>query len=251
MRSLILSDIHGNLEALDTVLQQTQRESYDHTVVLGDLIGYGANPNEVVERIFKLNPDLLIRGNHDKVASGIEEPLHFNPAAAKAALWTYNALTIDNRQRVANLPKGPRTLHSAIEICHGTPYDEDTYIFDEQDAAVALDSASQQVCFFGHTHLPGIFSRQSKTSPVSVFVPPPTMASPQKQILNPRSSHLVNPGSIGQPRDGDPRAAYAVFDHDTNEVEFIRTTYPVKAAQQKIRTAGLPESLARRLAQGR
>ena len=233
MRSLILSDIHGNLEALDAVLEQSQRESYDHTVVLGDLVGYGANPNEVVDRIFDLKPDLLIRGNHDKVASGVEEPLHFNPSAAKAALWTYDTLTPHNRQRVANLPKGPRTLHSSIQICHGAPYDEDIYIFDEQDASVALDSVSQQVCFFGHTHLPGIFSRQSKPDPITVFVPKVLIASPQQKTLSPRSSHLVNPGSIGQPRDGDPRAAYAVFDHDTNEVDFIRVAYPVKEAQKK------------------
>ena len=251
MRSLILSDIHGNLEALEAVLEQSQRESYDHTVVLGDLIGYGANPNEVVDRIFDLGPDLLIRGNHDKVASGVEEPLHFNPSAAKAALWTHNTLTPANRLRVANLPKGPLTLHSKIEICHGTPYDEDIYIFDEQDASVALDSASKQICFFGHTHLPGIFSRQSNSDPVTVFVPQTTTPSPQNTILNARASHLINPGSIGQPRDGDPRAAYAIFNHDTNEVVFMRVTYPVKSAQEKIRAAGLPENLARRLAQGR
>ncbi|RZP29132.1 metallophosphoesterase [bacterium] len=251
MRSLILSDIHGNLEALEAVLEQSQRESYDHTVVLGDLIGYGANPNEVVEHIFDLKPDLLIRGNHDKVASGVEEPLHFNPSAAKAAAWTYNTLTPLNRQRIANLPKGPRTLHSKIEICHGTPYDEDIYIFDEQDASVALDSASKQICFFGHTHLPGIFSRQSKSEPISLFVPQITIASPQRKTLNPRASHLINPGSIGQPRDGDPRAAYAIFDHDTTEVVFVRVTYPVKSAQEKILAAGLPDNLARRLAQGR
>lgn len=251
MRSLILSDIHGNLEALDAVLEHSQRESYDHTVFLGDLIGYGANPNEVIDRIFDLKPDLLIRGNHDKVASGVEEPLHFNPSAANAALWTYNTLTPVNRQRVANLPKGPLTLHSTIEICHGTPYDEDIYIFDEQDASVALDSASKQICFFGHTHLPGIFSRQSKRDPITIFVPKTTMLNPQKHILKPRASHLINPGSIGQPRDGDPRAAYAIFDHNTYEVVFIRVTYPVKLAQEKIRTAGLPDNLARRLAQGR
>ena len=251
MRSLILSDIHGNLEALEAVLEQAQRESCDHIIVLGDLIGYGANPNEVVDRIFDLKPDLLIRGNHDKVAAGVEEPIHFNPSAANAALWTYNTLTPANRQRVANLPKGPRTLHSKIEICHGTPYDEDIYIFDEQDASVALDSASKQICFFGHTHLPGIFSRQSNSDPVTVFVPQTTTLSPQNTILNARASHLINPGSIGQPRDGDPRAAYAIFNHDTHEVVFMRVTYPVKSAQEKIRAAGLPENLARRLAQGR
>tara|TARA_B100000686_G_scaffold196765_1_gene203627 strand:+ start:23524 stop:24279 length:756 start_codon:yes stop_codon:yes gene_type:complete len=251
MRSLILSDIHGNLEALEAVLEQAQRESCDHIIVLGDLIGYGANPNEVVDRIFDLKPDLLIRGNHDKVAAGVEEPIHFNPSAANAALWTYNTLTPANRQRVANLPKGPRTLHSKIEICHGTPYDEDVYIFDEQDASEALDSASKQLCFFGHTHLPGIFSRESKSGSITVFVPKTNTSEPQAKILNPLASHLINPGSIGQPRDGDPRAAYAIFDHVTNEVIFIRVAYPVKSTQEKIRTAGLPDSLARRLAQGR
>ena len=148
MKALILSDIHANLEALDAVLIEAPREDYDRLLVLGDLIGYGANPNEVVDRIFELAPDVLIRGNHDKVGSGLEDPHHFNDVAAAAAVWTLEALTDDNRARVAELPRGPALVDEDIEICHGTPFDEDTYVFDQSDASRAFSAAKRRVCFF-------------------------------------------------------------------------------------------------------
>ena len=155
MRFLILSDIHGNIDALDAVLARAPRESYDRLLVLGDLVGYCANPNEVVERIFELEPDAVIRGNHDKVCSGVESADNFNRIAGEAARWTIKALTPANKERVAKLPSGPTNVDKDVEICHGTPFDEDTYVFDEDDATKALDAAHRQICFFGHTHLRG------------------------------------------------------------------------------------------------
>ena len=147
MRSLILSDIHSNIEALDAVLDVVPRDTYDQLLVLGDLVGYGASPNEVVDRIYDLEPDVLIRGNHDKVASGVESPHQFNQVAAEAATWTLDRLTDANRERLASLPAGPAAVDEIIEVCHGTPFDEDVYVFDEDDARKALAAASRRVCF--------------------------------------------------------------------------------------------------------
>ena len=250
MKVLILSDIHANLEALDGVLIEAPREDYDRLLVLGDLVGYGANPNEVVDRIFELAPDVLIRGNHDKVGSGLEAPHHFNDVAAAAAVWTLEALTDDNRARVAELPRGPALVDEDIEICHGTPLDEDTYVFDQSDAMRALSAARRRVCFFGHTHLPVAFELRPPTT-LEVLVPELGHSTPTVITLDGQRRYLINPGSVGQPRDGDPRAAYGVFDTESHAVELRRVPYRVDVAQEKIVAAGLPTSLARRLGVGR
>ena len=121
MRWFILTDIHGNVDALDAVLAVVPRDAYDRLLVLGDLVGYGASPNEVVDRIHALRPDVLIRGNHDQVASGVESPDRFNQLAAEAAQWTLETLTVENRERVAGLPAGPQIVDAQVEVCHGTP----------------------------------------------------------------------------------------------------------------------------------
>lgn len=249
MRSLILTDIHGNIEALDAVLAFTPREAYDRLLVLGDLIGYGASPNEVVDRVRALRPDVLIRGNHDKVASGVESPEHFNFLAAEAARWTFQTLTAENRSYVADLPIGPCMVDDQVEVCHGTPFDEDVYVFDELDAMGALEASERPICFFGHTHLPSIFVLFGESLEAVLPDPDPNVSAPVP--IRPDGKYLINPGSVGQPRDGDPRAAYGIFDSDRNEVLLYRVTYPVELAQRKITEAGLPESLAHRLAVGR
>ena len=251
MRFLILSDVHGNIEALDAVLADAPRDSYDQILVLGDLVGYGASPNDVVERIYALEPDVLIRGNHDKVASGVEEPVHFNHVAAEAARWTLETLTDANRDRVAALPKGPIAVDETIEICHGTPFDEDAYVFDQDDAQRALDATSRRLCFFGHTHLPVAFRQPRRRTDLEVVVPELGSPDPSVVSVDGESTYLINPGSVGQPRDGDPRASYATFDVAARRVEITRVPYRVDIAQQKILDAGLPESLARRLGVGR
>ena len=168
MRTLVLTDVHANLEALDAVL--TAADRWDRVLVLGDLVGYGANPNEVVDRLFELAPHAMIRGNHDKVASGIDDPTHFNDVAATAARWTYDTLTVANRTRVAALRAGPIQVDERVEICHGTPFDEDVYVFSEGDARQASDAASRPVCFFGHTHVAVGFAR-SETGGLEAVVP--------------------------------------------------------------------------------
>ena len=249
MRFLILSDIHGNIDALDAVLARAPRDSYDRLLVLGDLVGYGANPNEVVNRIFDLKPDVMIRGNHDKVATGVEGLDSFNRIAAEAARWTKKALTKENHERVAALPAGPQNVDRDVEVCHGTPFDEDTYVFDEDGAARALESAHRQICFFGHTHVPIAYVR--KGSDLTVVHPQP--GGPETTVVNvvKKSRYLINPGSIGQPRDTDPRAAYVLYDSRKQRVEIRRVPYRIDLAQQRISEAGLPESLAFRLGLGR
>jgi diadenosine tetraphosphatase ApaH/serine/threonine PP2A family protein phosphatase len=249
MRSLLLTDIHGNIEALDAVLAVVPREAYDRLLVLGDLVGYGASPNEVVDRVRALHPDVLIRGNHDKVASGVESPEHFNFLAAEAARWTFQTLTAENCAYVAGLPAGPCMVDDQVEVCHGTPFDEDIYVFDELDAMGALEASERPICFFGHTHLPIAFVLVGDS--IETLVPDPDPQGSARVPILGDGKYLINPGSIGQPRDGDPRAAYGIFDSDRNEVMLYRVAYPVELTQRKITEAGLPESLAHRLTLGR
>ena len=249
MRYLLLSDIHGNLEALDATLEAAAGHHYDAALVLGDLVGYGADPNAVVDRILALNPAAMIRGNHDKVASGIEDPEGFNAIARSAVHWTYETLTEENRRFLAELPAGPHIVDDLIEICHGSPFDEDAYVFDELDALRGLRAARRPVCLFGHTHVPVIFQLTEANEQLEVVLP----GSEEEATfpIQPHVQYLINPGSIGQPRDGDPRAAYAILDGARKEVVLYRVRYAVELAQEKVITAGLPEVLAHRLGIGR
>ena len=230
MRSLVLSDIHANLDALEAVLEAAPPDEYDRVLVLGDLVGYGANPNEVVDRVFQLSPHTMIRGNHDKVASGVEDPVHFNEVAAAAARWTLNTLTTHNRERVAALPTGPVAVDDTIEVCHGTPYDEDVYVFSEAEVVRSLDVASRPICFFGHTHIPVGFARHPAGGELRTIVPEPKPACSTVVPIDNADRYLINPGSVGQPRDGDPRASYALYDADTSRVEINRVAYRVDLA---------------------
>jgi diadenosine tetraphosphatase ApaH/serine/threonine PP2A family protein phosphatase len=245
MRYLVIADIHANIEALTAVLDAER--DWTHLLVLGDLVGYGAAPNEVVDRIRELNPVAVIRGNHDKTACGIEDGSNFNQVARVAAAWTYETLTDDNRQYLRELPAGPEAIDDHVEICHGSPFDEDHYIFDGEDALRALGESGRPLCLFGHTHLPVIFHLEKEI--FDGFVPEP---DDQTTIsLEPGARYLINPGSVGQPRDGDPRAAYGLYDPEALSLTLKRVTYPVDAAQRRIMSAGLPASLANRLGVGR
>jgi diadenosine tetraphosphatase ApaH/serine/threonine PP2A family protein phosphatase len=246
LRYLIIADIHANLEALDTVLEAASG-GWDRLLILGDLVGYGGAPNEVVDRIRDLNPVAIIRGNHDKAACGLEDGSNFNQIARVAATWTYETLTPDNRRYLRDLPAGPEAIDDRVEICHGAPFDEDHYIFDAEDALQAIAASSRPVCLFGHTHLPVVFQYENEV--FDGFVPQGDERTPLP--LQPEVRYLINVGSVGQPRDGDPRAAFGVYDADTQAIELNRVTYPVDAAQRRILSAGLPASLANRLAMGR
>jgi diadenosine tetraphosphatase ApaH/serine/threonine PP2A family protein phosphatase len=247
MRYLVLTDIHANLEALDACLRDAKARGYQRTLVLGDLVGYGADPNAVIERIQSLQPTAIVRGNHDKVACGLELAEGFNAVAKSAAHWTYDALTDDHRAWLAALPAGPHTVDDVVEICHGSPFDEDAYIFDELDALRALKVSERVLCLFGHTHYPVTFQLSAEAFDSTG---PSTLAE-SRIDLRPGRKYLVNPGSVGQPRDGDPRAAYAIADTSALRVELFRLMYPIEEAQAKVVDAGLPEVLAQRLGVGR
>jgi predicted phosphodiesterase len=247
MRYLVLTDIHANLEALDTCLADARDRRCDQTLVLGDLVGYGADPNAVITRVRSLHPLAVVRGNHDKVACGLEQAEGFNAVARSAARWTLDVLTPEYREWLAALPQGPCEVDDLVEICHGSPFDEDAYIFDELDAVRALRVSTRPLCLFGHTHYPVTFELNGETIE---SVGGSAIAESVLQMRN-GCRYLINPGSVGQPRDGDPRAAYAIVDTNQRRVELIRAKYPVESAQTKILEAGLPDVLAQRLAVGR
>jgi len=180
------------------------------------------------------------------VAAGVEDPEGFNYLAREAAQWTFEELTPENREFVATLPLGPKICDDQVEVCHGAPFNEDTYIFDPIDALQALGAMQRPVCFFGHTHLPVIFYKTATGLQLSAPEGPETQVT-----LDERFKYLINPGSVGQPRDGDPRAAYALYDTETRDLRVRRVNYPIHLAQEKISAAGLPQALAHRLALGR
>jgi diadenosine tetraphosphatase ApaH/serine/threonine PP2A family protein phosphatase len=258
VKYLVIGDIHANLEALEATLQAAG--SYDRVLVLGDLVGYGADPNAVIDRVRVLPTAGIIRGNHDKVAAGLEGVEGFNHLARQAVEWTAAALTAENRAWLAALPQGPVIIDDLTEICHGTPFDEDVYVFDDMDALRALHAARRPLCLFGHTHVPGVFTlgeprpsdaRRRARAGRELDITAPVHGSPFRLDLDGQSRYLVNCGAVGQPRDGDARAAWGLLDSDARSVTIMRTTYDIAVAQAKIVEAGLPEVLAHRLAVGR
>ncbi len=246
MKYLILSDIHSNQEALSAVLARVKRKRWDKVVFLGDLVGYGANPNQTVDMVRALKPLQAIRGNHDKVCSGIENGEMFNRVALQAAQWTQQRLTKSNLEWLYRLPEGPTLVDGAFAISHGTPIDEDAYIFGEIEALNVFRQTAFPLCFFGHSHFPVVFG----LSPDAIHTVLTT--SPTFRIrLEPGLRYLVNPGSIGQPRDGNPLASFGMYDSAAKTVTIYRVPYRVERTQKKILDAGLPAPLADRLALGR
>ena len=247
MRYIVLTDIHANLQALEACLTDATARTFERTLVLGDLVGYGGDPNAVVERIQALEPTAIVRGNHDKVACGVEQAEGFNAVAKSAAKWTLDVLEPAHRQWLAALPEGPIDVDDVVEICHGSPFDEDAYIFDELDAVRAVKVSNRPLCLFGHTHYPVTFELSEES-----FDSVGSTSAPQTQVqMRNGCKYLINPGSVGQPRDGDPRAAYAIVDTTARRVELYRVRYPVDEAQARVIKAGLPDVLAQRLAVGR
>jgi diadenosine tetraphosphatase ApaH/serine/threonine PP2A family protein phosphatase len=251
VRILLLSDIHANLEALDACLGNAP--SFDSIVNLGDIVGYGASPNEVTERSREIGTT-FVRGNHDKAATGAMEVEDFNPMAAAAALWTRNELTSENLEWLRALPHGPVALPEFpdVHLVHGSPNDEDEYVVSLGDALAPLITLTTPLTFFGHTHLQGGFFANGSSA--DGFRPEyKTVGQAESVPLQIKNSarYLINPGSVGQPRDGDWRAAFGLFDTEAMVVHFHRTPYNLKAAQDRIFEARLPARLATRLAAGR
>lgn len=255
MRYLILSDIHGNKEALDAVLKNA-RGKYDHAISCGDLCDYGPDSNYVIDWA-RANLAAVIRGNHDRVCAGLDTLDLFTELAQASAIWTMEHLTPANRTYIRELPKGPLMVDKALVLVHGSPRDEDEYVTNMKEVSdvfsfLAVNTGPEIHAlpfFFGHTHLQGLFLRaEGRTRGVSA----PLTPTPEVRVgLEAGAAYLINPGSVGQPRDGDPRAAYAIFNSKTREVALRRVPYNFLATERKIVAAGLPLKLGVRLAFGR
>jgi predicted phosphodiesterase len=247
MRYLILSDIHSNLTALEASLDAAKGH-WDKAVCLGDVVGYGPDPNEVIDRVRSLEA-VTIRGNHDKAGSGIADAEDFNPVARAVALWTRKQLRPENQEWLENLPSGPLSV-DAFSIVHGAVHDEDEYVFAPAQALDSLADAPSPLTFFGHTHVQGAFTLRDEKVAVLHFRPPDGSLFATLQI-EPGAIYMVNPGSVGQPRDGDARAGFAIADLPNHAVEFWRVPYDIEAVQKRMEASGLPEPLIQRLAFGR
>lgn len=265
MRALVVSDIHGNLEALTAVLASAG--AYDQLWNLGDVVGYGGSPNQVIDMIRPLS-SIDVRGNHDRVCCGLASALGFNPVARAAALWTQNELSKENLDWLKALPQGPIQANAnghvpiperpapqpelGVSCVHGSPLNEDQYILNMRDAWVPLRQMDSALTFFGHTHVQGGFA---SVGPEWREIRPAYQSRNEAESwtikLPEGARYLVNPGAVGQPRDFDWRAAFALYDSQTGEITFRRVPYDLTASQGRILMAGLPERLALRLREGR
>jgi len=245
VRYLILSDSHANREALEATLARAQG-LWDEVLCLGDVVGYGADPNFCVEWTQE-NAKRCVRGNHDKACAGLDDLEWFNAAAKASAVWTQSVLSEPNIQWLRGLAKGPLIIEN-FQILHGSPLDEDEYLLQMHEARQLLGYLEVPLSFFGHTHVQGGF--QLHRNGVIRIPPVPRDVERSECHLENDSFYLINPGSVGQPRDGDPRAAFATYDTQERLVTYYRVAYDITAAQKRIRSAGLPELLARRLGLG-
>ncbi len=245
MKYFIISDIHANYSALERVLNIIKRKSISRVVVLGDLVGYGGDPNRVVSRIRGIRNVMVIRGNHDKVASGVEDGLNFNNSARKAAFWTKDKLTSVNRKYLEKLPSGAQKVDGKFEIVHGSTTHEDHYILSDYDASRAKSSMDLDICFFGHSHLPVVFEMDGDS--VRHYIP---KKDREDYYLKEKCKYFINPGSVGQPRDRNSKASCLVYDSDNGHIRFYRAGYNIEKVARSINRAGLPDILAERLTRG-
>ena len=251
MRVLLLSDIHSNVEALEACLASAP--AHELVVNLGDLVGYGASPNQVIARSSELGT-IFVRGNHDKAVCGLMDLKDFNPVAAVAARWTRNQLSPQDLDWLRALPQGPVPIDGIpdVQLVHGSPTNEDSYLVSARDALEPILLTTVGITFFGHTHLQGSFIANDEY--VDAYRPSYETVGQRENLEVPVTEglrYLVNPGSVGQPRDGDWRAAFALFDSDARTLTYCRVPYNLKSAQDRIVGAHLPLRLATRLAAGR
>ena len=243
MRYAVLSDIHGNLEALTAVLDRIAGMGADRLLCLGDLVGYNANPNECVD-IARSENMVCVMGNHDSAACGLTEPVNFNPWAKQAVLWTQLHLTGRNRTFLRGLKR--ETALDGLFLCHGAIHDTDRYLLSRNDVRETIGlmaelPGSPRICLHGHTHLQMAFSG---------FGPELLREFGDELRLLSGRRYLINPGAVGQPRDGDARAAFLIYDSGEERVTFHRAEYDITSCQDKIIGAGLPPRLAKRLTMG-
>jgi predicted phosphodiesterase len=247
MRTLVLSDLHANLTALQASLTAAEGK-WDRVVCLGDVVGYGPDPNEVTSWVRETGA-VTIRGNHDKAVAELMPADDFNPVAKQAVAWTRSQLSNENLDWLAALPQGPLEAEGLV-LVHGAFQDEDEYVFTPSQALEGLLDSSLPVTFFGHTHHQGGFSYQDSQLEILQLHPRSRELHCALRIDSDKR-YLLNPGSVGQPRDGDPRAGFAIADLDHSAIEFYRVPYDIQQVQMRMRRARLPEPLAHRLSLGR
>ena len=232
MKYAIISDIHANLEALKKAMSIIDEKRVDEIICLGDVVGYGANPNECVDIVRRLCSAVVL-GNHDEAALDPAGPHDFNPIAQKAIEWTAQQLTEENRSFLSSRPMWVKK--EGIRLVHSSPRSPELwdYVVNAEDAVEAFRHFEEKICFIGHTHVPGIFSHHGRAKSISAI-----------------EQYLVNVGSVGQPRDGNPMLAFGIFDSTAWEYELIRSVYDIQVAADKILDAGLPRELGYRLMYG-
>ncbi len=233
MKYAIISDIHSNLEALQKALTIIDERKVDEIICLGDIVGYGANPNECVE-IVRDRCSSVVLGNHDAAALDISTAHDFNSIARKAVVWTSEVLTNENKTFLSSLPMTVKKEENIL-LVHSSPDTPEAweYIIDTDDAVSAINYFEEKICFIGHTHVPGIYSRNGRM-----------------KLVTAEEQFLVNVGSIGQPRDGNPKLSFGFFDSSAWHFELIRSQYDIQTAAEKIFAAKLPEELGNRLLYG-
>ncbi|MBN2311897.1 MAG: metallophosphoesterase family protein [Candidatus Hydrogenedentes bacterium] len=239
----IVADLHANLEATQAVFKEIDIRKPDKIVCLGDLTGYNANPNEVVDFVREREIPCVM-GNHDAAVCGLEDPWFFRAAAKKAIEWQFDKLSDDNRRWLSSCPEQVVFRGNYLGV-HGSPSSRDDYIIDWLDAMRQLEFLNGRevnACFFGHSHRPSFFSEKGNATPGNTG---------NIRQLHPSNRYFINPGAVGQPRDRDPRAAFGLFDLQRMTFEFCRVEYDIETCQKKIMQAGLPGELARRLARGK
>ncbi len=238
MRTLVISDIHANLTALEAVLADAGH--WDRVWFLGDLVGYGPDPNECVERLRELEP-LALSGNHDWAVLGKLDTEEFNSDARKAVRWTQHALTEENLTYLVTLP--PLWVEPPFTLAHASPrHPVWEYILDLQTALENFDHFDTPRCLVGHSHIPALFTLEERSAELTFY-----LVGHGEVVDLSEGRLIVNPGSVGQPRDGDPRAAYALLDDEAMTWEMRRVAYDIAATQARMQEARLPRRLIERL----
>ncbi|APF19759.1 metallophosphoesterase [Caldithrix abyssi DSM 13497] len=235
MAIAVISDIHGNLEALTKAIDYIKEQGIKDIYCLGDVVGYGPNPNECVE-IIRQQCKVVLMGNHDYAAIGLARIEYFNDFAKMATYWTMNQLTTENKEFLRNLPFMYQT--DRFIMVHSSPSNPEHwyYILSLNDALIEMQSFKQDLCFVGHSHVPVVFNQK---------------ATYKRDIsIEPNQKYIVNVGSIGQPRDGDARLSFVIFDPDAGKIQFVRLDYEVNKTYEKIIKSGLPSFLAERILKG-
>jgi predicted phosphodiesterase len=246
MKIAVLADVHANLPALEAVADDLARQGADMVWHLGDAVGYGSDPFACLQMLADLDA-LMIIGNHEEAACDLNEALGFNPTAAEAIRWTHESLSPADRENLSSLPVNAKT-DSGVFLFHGLPGNTSGYIRTTEIAQQVFEELGSRdprirISFFGHTHKPMVFTWLDGR-PVRRIEPD------EEIILAAGRRYLVNPGSVGQPRNGDPRSQYILFDEDEGVITFRRVNYDIRAAQEGILDAGLPAALAARLSRG-